>query len=235
MLSTARPPRAIAQLHAELGLQDPIIAYNGALVYDPIKGQSLLAQAIPKAVGLGVVAELRALDPGINLGLELSDEWHVDAVNEHLRYLLETFTLTPPQLGDIAKAITASDRPISKIYFLAPEETRAAAAARFAKAGLLDQIAITSSGPLYVEILARDVSKGAALRALALLLGIPREQTMALGDQENDISALEAAGLGIAMGNAAPAVKAAAALVVGTNEADGWAEAIERHVLGAAV
>ena len=78
------------------------------------------------------------------------------------------------------------------------------------------------------------VSKGRALDWLAKYLGIPRESTMAIGDYENDLSLVEAAGVGIAMGNAITSVKAVARAVVSDNDHDGVAEALEEWVLGRA-
>ena len=83
-----------------------------------------------------------------------------------------------------------------------------------------------------VEVLAPGVTKGAALRALAEHLNIPMEGTMALGDNENDLSMIEAAAVGVAMGNATDAVKAKADYVTATNEEDGVAKAVAKFVLG---
>lgn len=93
-------------------------------------------------------------------------------------------------------------------------------------------ISATTSTPNNLEIGHARAEKGAALAALAEYLGLAREETMAFGDGLNDVSMLRAAGVGVAMGNAAPEAKAAADLVTGTNEADGVAAAIERLVLG---
>lgn len=75
------------------------------------------------------------------------------------------------------------------------------------------------------------VGKGAAFRRLAEHLAIPRAETMAVGDYENDVSLIAWAGRGIAMGNAVAAVRAAADAIVADNDHDGVAEAIEREIL----
>ena len=75
------------------------------------------------------------------------------------------------------------------------------------------------------------VTKGAALRELAVLTGIPVEETIAVGDSGNDIAMLEAAGLAVAMGNADEELKAVADVTVATNEEDGCAEAIRKYLL----
>lgn len=92
---------------------------------------------------------------------------------------------------------------------------------------------ITISSSLYnnLEINARGAAKGNALLWLAEYLGIDKEATMAFGDGENDISMLEAAGIGIAMGNGLEAAKKAASQITLTNDEDGVAVAIELLVL----
>ena len=82
-----------------------------------------------------------------------------------------------------------------------------------------------------LEFTGQGVTKGEALRRLAKQLNIPMECTMAIGDTENDISILEAAHLGIAMGNAPEDIKKIANAVTSSNEEDGVAFAIEKYIL----
>ena len=89
----------------------------------------------------------------------------------------------------------------------------------------------TSSLSPNIEINAAAANKGAGLKALCEYLGIDLSETMALGDGGNDITMLQMAGLGVAMGNAPDEVKAIADVVVSTNEEGGVAEAIRRYVL----
>jgi hydroxymethylpyrimidine pyrophosphatase-like HAD family hydrolase len=82
-----------------------------------------------------------------------------------------------------------------------------------------------------LTVFAPEASKGEGIRWLAQRLDIPLAQTMAMGDGVNDISMLQAAGLGVAMGNAAPEVRLAADAVTADNAEDGAALAIERYAL----
>ncbi|HEY7974621.1 MAG TPA: HAD family hydrolase, partial [Ktedonobacterales bacterium] len=90
-----------------------------------------------------------------------------------------------------------------------------------------------SYGIAELTVFSPDASKGASLRWLAQRLGIPMDQTMAIGDGVNDVSMLREAGLGVAMGNAAPEVRQAADAVTAAFDEDGAALAIERYVLDA--
>ncbi|MGE9553310.1 sugar-phosphatase [Erwinia amylovora] len=94
-----------------------------------------------------------------------------------------------------------------------------------------DRYTIMKSSPYYLEILSKQVNKGAGVKALADRLGLAREEVMAVGDQENDIAMLEYAGTGVAMGNGIDSVKAVAQFVTKTNQEDGVAHAIEKFAL----
>lgn len=231
VLSTARPPRAIGALYAELNLSTPVIAYNGALVYDPLHERPLFHHPIPRALAQQVVSAIRAEAPDLNIGLELADEWHVDFMDEPTRRWMAVGAGKPPIVGDVDEAIASSDRGVSKFYLIVDEPLRQRISAVLRRTGLIDQVAVTASGADMFEIMAAGVDKGAALRALATLRGVPRHQTLALGDGLNDIALLQEAGLGIAMGNAPAVVKQAARAVTGSNAEDGWAEAIEKYVI----
>ena len=82
-----------------------------------------------------------------------------------------------------------------------------------------------------IEITHASVTKGTGLLALAAQLGIPAEETIAVGDADNDLPMLRAAGLGVAMGNANENARAASDVTVADNDHDGCAEAIRRFLL----
>jgi hydroxymethylpyrimidine pyrophosphatase-like HAD family hydrolase len=88
------------------------------------------------------------------------------------------------------------------------------------------------SDPLYLEFNAPGVSKGRALRWLARRLDIPLAQTLAIGDQHNDVEMLAEAGHSVAMAGSPDAVRQAARHVTVSLEDDGAAVAIEALVLG---
>lgn len=82
-----------------------------------------------------------------------------------------------------------------------------------------------------VDVNAAGTTKGTALARLAAQLGVPRERVLALGDNYNDLDMLQWAGVGVLMGNAAPALRATGLPVTGTNDEAGVAQAIRTHVL----
>ena len=82
-----------------------------------------------------------------------------------------------------------------------------------------------------LEFIDQRASKGNALLALAELLSVDPSETMAIGDQENDRSMLEVAGVSVAMGNAIPSIKAIAEFETVTNNDSGVAHALKKYVL----
>lgn len=85
--------------------------------------------------------------------------------------------------------------------------------------------------PNDLEVIAGEIDKGEALRYLLDRLDIAPEEVLAMGDGGSDLPLLQAAGIGVAMGNATEAVKAGADFVTASCEADGVALAIEKFVL----
>ena len=89
------------------------------------------------------------------------------------------------------------------------------------------------SGPQYLEFVKTGVSKGRALQETAEKAGVPLGEVIAIGDSENDLSMIQAAGLGVAVANAQEHVKAAADYVTETTcEQDAVADVLQRFVLG---
>ncbi len=86
-----------------------------------------------------------------------------------------------------------------------------------------------------LEVLPPRSSKGAALRRMARLLRIPLRQVVAVGDELNDLTMIQVAGLGVAMGNAPRELRRVADYVAPSNDEDGLAEVIRRFVLEAAL
>lgn len=82
-----------------------------------------------------------------------------------------------------------------------------------------------------LEFTAAHTSKGTALQALAGELGIPMEQTLAIGDNRNDVDMIRRAGVGVAMGNAIPETKQCADWIARTQDEDGTADFLEEFLL----
>ena len=94
-----------------------------------------------------------------------------------------------------------------------------------------DQLAkeymVVKSTPFYLEVNRKGVNKGTALKALTEKLGLTQDNVMAIGDEANDLSMIEYAETGVAMGNGTDLVKKTADVVTADNDHDGVAQAIK--------
>ena len=97
---------------------------------------------------------------------------------------------------------------------------------------LSEDFEVFKSREIILEVMPKGVHKAEGLKLLSDYLGIDQSQVMAMGDEENDLTMLEWAGLGVAMANGVGKVKAVAdAVTIKTNEESGVAEAIHNYIL----
>ena len=140
---------------------------------------------------------------------------------------------TPGARGPAATLASLTEVDLSRTYVIAPftgpdDPAFPELEALVRDRGLRGERALTSSGHEIVAVTHADAGKGPALRRLCEALGVTPADTVAFGDTEVDLPMIELAGLGVAMGDAPPAVQAAAGMVTGTAEEDGVAAAIAR-------
>ena len=230
--ATGRPLTGVPAEFLELPGVDWAVTANGATVVRLADRQAVLKFWIPQADFFTAWELTRRYDRVMDLFLDGQGYNSAGALAGAERW-------APPGMAGYMRT---SRRPVESVegfarqcpqvektnLFFAREAERAQARRELEATGLFE---VTSSAPGNLELNARDVDKGRGLLALAGLLGIGPEQVMACGDSDNDTAMLRAVGLGVAMGNALPQVKAAAAWVTGTNEEGGVAQALERFVL----
>lgn len=121
-------------------------------------------------------------------------------------------------------------RGVSKVLWLDEPEKIAADGEELDREPV-EETCFCTSTPHILEFMHREVSKGEGLRKVCEYCGVDVSASIAAGDQLNDLAMLEAAGLGVAMGNAHEDVKRRAGFVTDTNEEDGLARVIERFML----
>ena len=83
----------------------------------------------------------------------------------------------------------------------------------------------------YLDVTHPEANKGNAVRLLAAQLGVELAAVAVLGDMANDLPMFDVAGFAVAMGNGSAEVQARAAAVTGSNDGDGWAQAIDQFIL----
>lgn len=232
VLYSSRPPRVIRPFHQQLGLQTPVIACNGALLWNMQTQAGLVHVPLDPSLAREIIELGRTLGAAMNI--ESDDDWFADRITRSLQQAIDSRDIPGPDtVGDLESILEAGD-PIDKLYLdLRDMEGPAAETALEAvRQAYGDKATIDETSPGFVNITAIDASKAGMAQLLARQMQIPAEQTMAIGDHDSDAALLQWAGIGVAMGNATPAAKAAADVITSSNLRDGVAEALEQWVLG---
>jgi hypothetical protein len=228
VLASARPPRSVMPFYDQLGLDTPMINYNGALVWDPGARRVLMHLPIPLKTAKDIVYLARRLLPEVAVSAEILDRWYTDRLDE--RYVVETARFfQPDRIARISEWLT---EPVTKLLFLAPAEGLRELA-RGIRHAFPHQVSMVQTDDNLLQVMHVTASKAQALRTVAGELGVVREDVMAIGDNANDVCMLQWAGLAVAVANATPEVKAVARVLTGHNDEEGVAEAVRVHVLGA--
>lgn len=226
-IATGRMFEAALPVAEALGLDVPVIAYNGGLIKSP-SGRVYEEHTIETQTAREIVAFCH--DRG----------WYIQEYSGgRLRYAEQCaesqFYENSQGVPGIAvgrEGLLAHAAGNCKLLLVT--EGRAATVARSEEimAAFGDAVDVTRSADRLIEIVPKGISKASALRSLAAKLGISIAETMAIGDAYNDLPMLQAAGKSVAMGNAFPEVKAAADYETLTCEENGLAAAIYAYVLG---
>ena len=131
------------------------------------------------------------------------------------------FYRTPEEMGD---------KEIIKMMFIDEPEILDAAIAKIPQE-FYDKYTSVKSTPFYLEFMNKTASKGNAITHLAEKMGLSKDQTMAIGDAENDRAMLEAVGNPVVMENGTPELKEIAKYITKSNEESGVAYALREWVL----
>ena len=232
VLVSSRPPRSMRPFYQQLGLRTPMIACDGALLWNVQAGAGSTRVSLPSALAAEIVAEARIL--GAVANLESDDEWFTDRLGDLERDGILNYDVSEPhEVGRVDEFIRTGEA-IDKVFvdFRDLDDQTAASAQAELQNMFADRANIYEDLPGILDFTALDASKAAMAQQLARQMAIPAEQVMAIGDHNSDISLLRWAGLGVAMGNATPGAKSAADVITSSNLRDGVAEALEQWALG---
>ena len=205
---------------------DYVITYNGALVQATATGEAFIDEPLTYDDYLDIEMESRRLKTPLH-SITMST---VYTHNRNIsKYTINEAYITGLPLKYRTAEEMAKHEIIKMMYIDDPDKLDATIAKlpqRFR-----ERYTIVKSTPFYLEILNKNASKGLAVQHLAEKLGISYEETMAIGDEENDRSMLEAVGNPVVMANGNPELKKIAKYITKSNEDSGVAHAINEWVL----
>lgn len=231
IIATGRPLQsALKQAHS-LGLDHAgcyVIAYNGAVIYDFETQQQIFSQTLSLDNAIRVFEYANA--QGIHI--QTYDTWNVLVEpcchDEEVRRYCELIQMNYRIISDIRTDL--QEQPVKCLAIDFKEQTKLVQMQRWIQKNMSQELDCFFSCQAYLEIVPIGMNKGKAVQMLSHIMNVPIANTIAVGDAANDISMLQAAGVGVAMANAAEEVKAAAnAVTQRDNNHDGIAEVIAHY------
>lgn len=222
---SARPRSGILWIADALDLDAPLAAFNGGIVFHR-DGTIAEHHVIDADVARGMIALIG--DAPVDRWVFADDRWYASSgEGVHVEHEGRASNQPPIVTSDIEALLDHAD----KLTFVSDDASLLAglherAAAQFGKAATVVQ-----SQAYYLDVTAKAANKGDGIVALARAVGADLADTVAIGDQANDLAMFARAGRSIAMGNGTDAVKAAADMVTRGNDEDGVAYAIDTMIL----
>ncbi len=218
VIVTARMPQAAYPLQEEIGISSPIICYGGALTLDA-RHQILRSVTLSATDTARVMVWVQKKWPDVSCSLYAQNTWYAPQdklVEEESR--ITGVTAQPLVCNQKVRA--------HKVFLMVRESERCPQMLEQLKQAF-SALCVSYSGFGHIEITAPGACKAQALQDLCQQLHIPVSQSVAFGDSLNDADMLRAAGLGVAVANAAAQVRAAADRICPSNEEEGVRQTLQ--------
>jgi Cof subfamily protein (haloacid dehalogenase superfamily) len=225
-ITSGRPPRGMAMLVDPLALRTPIAGFNGGVFVRPdlsvIESHTLDPATAKQTLKL-------ILDQGLDAWVYTDEEWLIrDSNAPHVAR--ETWTVKFN--ARVVASFTDADLAHAvKIVGVSDNLDLVAACEKVAQDTLGDRASAARSQPYYLDVTHPQANKGTVVTHLSKSLSIAPGLIATIGDMPNDVLMFRKSGLSIAMGNASDEVKAQASAVTGSNEDEGFANALRKFVL----
>ena len=229
VISTGRGFVGVERYLKDLGLDKKgqyALTMNGGAAYDcftkkPITNIGIKGSDLHKIYkmnkDLGLKIQAYTLDKCVALEENIYTNFERDYIGSEIQIL--DFCKDIDEDDDIMKVLLLDEPEIldEKIKLI-PKE-------------IIEEYNCVKSLPMCLEILNKECNKGLGLERMIKVLGIKKEEVIAIGDESNDYEMIKFAGLGVAMGNANPMIKEISDYITDTNDNDGVAKVIEKFVL----
>ncbi len=237
-IATGRMFRSALRFHQELALTTPLMAYQGALIQDPATAQT--PATIHRHLTLSKATARQLLDyfeqahllEQLSVHFYINDQLYIRQLNAESSAYAARSNIPPIAVGDLRSILGEADLAPTKILAIGQPDLVDQLLTDLRQQYPPAELYFTKSVATFFEATHPQVNKGSAVQYLAeQILKVSPEQVMSIGDNFNDLEMIQYAGVGVAMGNAPDAVKAAANWVAPHVEMQGVAAAIEKFIL----
>ena len=240
VLASGRPAKGLSNYGDLLNMwmhHGLFVCYNGARVIDCESKEVLVDVTIKPELVTAVLEHMKKFDviPIVTYGeyMVVEDVYHCMVKNGDQEFNVVQYEsrMNNYRLMECEDLAKFTNFPVNKIL-TAGDSGYLQAHWQELRDPFKDTLSCMFTSNFYYEYTSLGIDKGAALREAMAKLGIKPEECIAFGDAENDIPMLEYAGIGVAMGNAQDGVKAIADEITLSNEEDGIAHSLYRHIEG---
>lgn len=229
ILASGRPTPGMRRYEQELELEKYggyLLSFNGGRIVECRTGEIVYQRTLPPVV----IPKLYhfAKENGCGLVTYFGD--NIISAFEPDQYIELESRINGMEIRVVEDFKNFVDFDVNKCLMTAPVE-KAPELEKQLQEKYGDTLSIYRSEPFFIEIMPKNVDKATSLNRMLESIGLTREDAICCGDGFNDISMIQYAGLGVAMGNAQPAVKEAADYITATNDEDGLVQVIDRFIL----
>ncbi|MDD2502346.1 MAG: Cof-type HAD-IIB family hydrolase [Clostridia bacterium] len=209
----------------EMEIDIPVITYQGAFIKDIQTGKTLVRKSVPMEYAHSIIDECK--NKNLHIQAYSDSSYFFEQENQYSRYYHKMSGVKGKEAGNLKQFL--EEEPIKLLIIAEPSIIQEHM--KYFQKLFGDKLQVLISRPHYLEFTNGEATKGKALSKLGSMLGISGEETIAIGDSFNDISMIEYAGLGVAMGNAPDEVKSFAQYITRSNDEGGVADVVERFII----
>ncbi|SEO50336.1 hypothetical protein SAMN04488134_10874 [Amphibacillus marinus] len=228
VIATGRPHRASLDYYHELGLDTPMINFNGAYLHHPHDQKwKVLHSPLPLRTAKGIIQTCYDMEVR-NIMAEVLSDVYLDRYDEKIMEIVHTDKEENPiRIGSLKNQL--KENPTSLLIH--PRDEHIDELRQCLERDHASVIEHRKWGAPWniIEIVRKGMNKAVALQRIAHYFHIDPAHVMAFGDEDNDLEMLEYAGVGVAMGNAIEELKAIANYQTKTNQENGVGLFIEEY------
>lgn len=228
VLASARPPLGLINISNKIQVSSLLVCLGGALIIKANKNndnfKTIFNDPLSHLVLSAILKIINLFKFNMSINVYSDDDWFITQENSWIKKEEKAVNILPTRIKNF-KVLIKQNIPIYKILCMGPSTEIIRLKTKLKNKPFLN-VNCSTSNPNYLEIVNKSVSKSNALKIISKKLSIPINQTLAIGDSENDLPMIENAGVGVAMRNAPLNVKKKAKWVVKDNNEGGIAQTI---------
>lgn len=228
VLASGRPTYAMMGVAKELEMDlydSHIISYNGAEIRECATNKTIFENSITKEIAHELFDISR--ENKVHIHTYVDDVIITSELNKYTDIEAEITGMPVSRVEDFKEKVKGN---VIKVLMVENPEYLKEVESKL-RPSMKDRLNMVISKPFFLEFMDKGIDKASALEKLINILGIKREEVIAMGDSYNDRGMVKFAGLGVFMGNAPDDLKQEADYIADTNMNDGVAKVIREFIL----